>query len=119
MSLFYGATYKLAARGGSAAVLGLVDSANAVMMLTKFPGALVVGAVSIAMGRSGFPRWFTNLGFVSVAALIISSIGLFTSDRFTQFGGPLDFDGTMPAGAWAVALMVLLYRGQAALRSAQ
>jgi hypothetical protein len=113
MSLFYGATYDLAEQGGSSALLGLVDAANAVMMLTKFPGALLVISVSIAASRSShFPRWFANLGFLSVAVVIASAIGLFTTDSFTQFGGPLDFYGTLPAALWGVLLMGLLYRGR-------
>lgn len=113
MSFFYGATYDLAEQGGSSALLGLVDAANAVMMLTKFPGALLVVTISMAALKSGcFPRWFAKLGFFSAAALIVSSIGLFTTDSFTQFGGPLDFYGVLPAALWGVLLMALLYRGE-------
>ena len=110
MSFFYGATYQLADQGGSDAVRGLVDAANAAMMLTKFPGALAVMAISVAISRGDFvPGWLAKLGYVSAAALIGSSIGLFTTDSFTQFGGPLDFYGTLPAALWGGLLMAQLY----------
>lgn len=108
MSLFYGATYRLAGQGGSDAVRGFVDAANAAMMLTKYPGALAVMSISVAISRSGLPNWLAKLGYFSVAALIGSSIGLFTTDSVTQFGGPLDFGGTLPAALWVVLLMVQL-----------
>jgi hypothetical protein len=111
MSLFYGATYDLARQGGSSALLGLVDAANAVMMLTKFPSALLVMSVSMAARKGSFPPWFAPLGFFSVGALIVSAIGLFTTDSFTQFGGPLDFYGVLPAALWGILLMGLLNRG--------
>lgn len=110
MSLFYGATYRLAEQGGSDAVRGFVDAANAAMMLTKFPGALAIVTISAAISRSHLPGWLAKLGYVSVAALIGSSIGLFTTDSFTQFGGPLDFGGTFPAALWVALLMVQLHR---------
>lgn len=111
ISLFYGATYELAGRGGSAALLGLVDAANGVMMMTKFSGAVVVAAISLAASRSGrFPAWFPILGWFSVFALIASSIGLFAEGSFTQFGGPLDFYGSLPSGVWGFLLMAFLYR---------
>lgn len=111
MSLFYGATYALAGQGGSQALLGLVDTANAVMMMTKFTGSMVIVEISIAMSRTSYaPNWFPSLGYFSVGALIVSSIGLFTTDSFTQFGGPLDFYGALPAGLWSLVLLVLLYR---------
>jgi hypothetical protein len=113
MSFFYGATYQLADQGGSDAVRGLVDAANAAMMLTKFPGALAVTAISVAISRAAFPGWLAKLGYVSAAALIGSTVGLFTTDSFTQFGGPLDFYGTLPAALWGALLMVQLYTDQA------
>lgn len=113
LSLFYGATYSLAGQGGSQALRGLVDAASAVMMLMKFPAALLVATVSVAALKSSlFPRWFASLGFFSVFALIASAVGLFTTDHFTEFGGPLDFYGTFPAGLWGVLLMGFLYRSQ-------
>jgi len=120
MSLFYGATYELAEQGGSSALRGLVDAANAVMMLTKFPAALLVAIVSIAASKCRFfPGWFPILGFAAVVALIASAIGLFTTDSFTQFGGALDFYGTLPAALWGLLLMVLLYRGEPSPRLAR
>jgi hypothetical protein len=111
MVLFYGASYKLAAQGGSGALLGLVDAANGAMMLSKFGLAVLVAAVSVAAARDGrFPGWFFTLGYLATAMLIGSSVGLFTKDSFTQFGGPLDFGGTVPAGIWALLMMVLLAR---------
>jgi hypothetical protein len=111
MALFYGATYRLAGHGGSAALLGLADAANAAMMMTKFAGAMVVVEISIAMSRTDHtPGWFAKLGYFSVFALIASSVGIFTTDTFTQFGGPLDFYGTLPAAAWSLVLLALLYR---------
>ena len=110
--LFYGAAYDLAARGGSDALQGLVDSANAALMLSKFAFALFVVAVSVAASRSGsFPSWFTRLGLLAALFLVGSSVGLFTRDAFTEFGGPLDLYGLAPAGLWSVLLVVLLCRG--------
>jgi hypothetical protein len=117
LSLFYGATYKLSTQGGSGAVLGLADAASAVMMMTKFPSALFLVAVSVAGSQSGcFPRWFNRLGWVSAVVLIGSSVGLFTHDSFTQFGGPLDIYGVLPGSLWGILLGVLLYRHQPSIR---
>jgi hypothetical protein len=113
IALFYGATYELASLGGSKALRGLVDAANGMMMMTKFAGAAVIASISLAMSRTNYaPRWFAVLGFLSVAALIGSSIGIFTEDSFTQFGGPLDFYGVLPAAVWSTILLALLGRTQ-------
>ncbi len=113
ISLFYGATYALADGGGSEALLGLVHAANAAMMLTKFAAAALIAAASVAISRSAVVGgWFAALGYVSVAALIASTVGLVTTDSFTEFGGPLDFYSVLPAAAWGVALMNVLYRGR-------
>jgi hypothetical protein len=109
-SLFYGATYQLAGHGGSGALVGLVDAASATLMMSKFGLAAFVAGVSAAAARSDrFPSWFSTFGYIAAVALVGSSIGLFTHDSVTQFGGLLDLGGVVPAGIWGALLMVLLY----------
>jgi hypothetical protein len=119
-ALFYGATYKLAGHGGSGALVGLVDAANGAMMMSKFGLAAFVAAVSAAAARSDrFPGWFSTFGYLAAAALVGSSIGLFTHDSFTQFGGPLDLGGAVPAGIWGALLMGRLYGERTSTTAAQ
>jgi hypothetical protein len=111
MLVFYGAAYKVAAEGDLATVRALTDTGNATIEMSKFGTALfVAGTLAATRGRGLLPNWFSVFGFAAVAALIVSSIALFSESSFTEFGGGLDVVGAAPAVIWMLLLCVLLGR---------
>lgn len=105
--LFYGAAFKVAGQGQDAVVRALTDGGNAGIEISKFGFATFIAGVCLA-GGDALPSALRRSGLVSVAALTVSAVALFSEGRLTQFGGPLDLAGAAPGILWVAALSVVL-----------
>ena len=111
MLLFYAAAYKVAGEHELALVRALTDGGNAAIEMSKFGFAALVGAISgAAAGRSLLPRWMWIAGFAAAGCSVGTAIALFAEGSLTEFGGPLDLLGALPAFAWTFVLSVRLAR---------
>jgi hypothetical protein len=109
--LFYGAAFKVAREGQYGVVRGLTDVGNATIEMSKFGLALFVSGVSFTSARARLlPRWVTTAGLISATLAIASTTPLFSEASLTQFGGPIDLLGGLPAIVWMLGLSLVLAR---------
>jgi hypothetical protein len=109
--LFYGAAFRVAREGQYGVVRGLTDVGNATIEMSKFGLAMFVSGVAFTSARARLlPRWFTTVGLGSAAVATASTIPLFSETSLTQFGGPVDLLGGLPAILWILGLSLLLAR---------
>jgi hypothetical protein len=114
LTLFDGATFKVAGQHQDALVRALTDGGNAAVELGKFGFAAFIAAVCIAVRRALAPR-FIAVGWVAVALLLASAVALVSEAPIAQVGGGLDMVGSVPAVLWIGALAILVFRRGAKL----
>jgi hypothetical protein len=111
MALFFGAAFEVAGEHELAAVRGLTDAGNAMIEMSKFGFACLVGAVALVARRAELlPRWLTAGGLGAAGLGLVSTVPLFAEGSFTEFGGGLDLIGAAPFVLWLLVLSVVLTR---------